>query len=155
MFSIWNEGSSVYNWTLFLSFLNSYWWNGGLMTAGSAQCHFANATFVSCFHFVAGGCSSPTLYALYTFSFSALPTNWNMLILREKNKASQRDPHRPCERCKHLQLSAFNIHILLIVNAGNWSGGLVRKNISWKKSNISLVVPLSNNNLTTFSCSRD
>ena len=33
------------------------------MTAGSAQCHFANATLVSCFHFVAlagadlgGGC---------------------------------------------------------------------------------------------------
>ena len=28
------------------------------MTAGSAQCHFANATFVSCFHFVDRGCSS-------------------------------------------------------------------------------------------------
>ena len=54
-----------------------------IVTAGSAQCHFANATLVSRFHFVALGCSSPTLYALDTFSFSALYTNWNMLILRD------------------------------------------------------------------------
>ena len=39
------------------------------MTAGSAQCHFANATFVSCFHFVAGGCSSPTLCTVHIFFF--------------------------------------------------------------------------------------
>ena len=60
---------------------------------------------------------------MYTTFFKCHPE-------QEKNKASQHDPHRPCERCKHLKLSAFNIHILLIANAGNRSGWLVRKNIS-------------------------
>ena len=45
----------------------------------------------------------------------------------------------------------YNIHILPIMNAGNRSGGLIRRNISWKKSNISLVVPLSKNKLTALS----
>ena len=45
----------------------------------------------------------------------------------------------------------FNIHILPIINVGNRSGGFIRKNISWWKTNISLVVPLSKNKLTAIS----
>ena len=48
-------------------------WVEVIVTAGSAQCHFANATLVSRFHFVALGCSSPTLYALDTLIFFFCP----------------------------------------------------------------------------------
>ena len=191
-------------------------WVEVIVTAGSAQCHFANATLVSRFHFVALGCSLPTLYALNTFSFSALYTNWNMLILRDsmvwwnlvrptllfslrktidqllcevkleiywfalqsnmfwfKNKSITNRyikkkpkyvfiplfwlPPRAIKRMKLVSTihtahvsgvnvwnsRLFNIHILPIMNAEIQLGGLIRRNISWKKSNISLVVSLS------------
>ena len=85
-----------------------------------------------------------TKICIYTIFLTATQSN-------KKNEAGQHDAHRPCERFKHLKVSSFQYSHMPIMNVGNGSGGFIRKNINWRKSNISLVVPLSKNKLTAIS----